>query len=180
MDLINYTIAVCIGGTLPLLTNYILENRRLENERFKFSLSKIVSVGEEYYKFSTYSLIFFSSLIDTIEKRQEYMSEGGHHFLNLIDEENKKQMDKIRENNITITTASIYFDVTDSEIAVTQMLLLKEVGLKQHHYSSVGDQDSYDDACDEYVKIVNSIINQIKSDQYKISIKIKELLKTHK
>lgn len=180
MDLLKYAIAVCIGGALTFLANYILENRRLKNEKFKFSLNKIVSVGEEYYKFSTYSLLYFTSLIDTIEKREEYMSEGGHSFLSLLDEENKKQIARINENNITITTASIYFDVTSSEMAVSQMLLLKEAILKQHHYSSIEDIDNYNIACDEYIRVVNSMINQIKSDQFTISTKIKNLLKTEK
>jgi hypothetical protein len=174
MDLLKYTIAVCIGGGLPLLANYILENRRLENERFKFNLNKIVSIGEEYYKFSTYSLIFFTSQIDTIQKREDYMSEGGQYFLNAIDKENKKQIDNINENNLTITTASIYFNVTNPEKAIDHMLLLKEVGLKKHHYSSIGDINNYDNACDEYIRIATSIINQIKADQSTISSKIKE------
>src|ERR1700759_3850558 len=111
MELLKYIIAVLIGGGLTLVGNYFLEDRRLKNERFKYRIDKMITVGEEYYKLSTYSLIYFSSIIDTINKREEYLSEEAHGALNKIDEEYKNQMEKVKENNIVISTASIYFDV---------------------------------------------------------------------
>jgi len=179
-ETLKYTIAVCIGGLLTLLSNYLLENRRLKNERFKFRLEKMINVGEEYYKFSSYSLIYFTSLIDNMNKREEFVSEGALKFLNDNHQMNEKQIEEIRKNNITITTASMYFNVTDSEKAVSHMLLLKDANLKMHHSASIQDIDLYDDACNEYISVIKSIINQIKTDQKTISIKIKELLSANK
>jgi hypothetical protein len=176
MELLKYGIAVVIGGGLTLLSNYILEDRRLKNEKLKFRLDKMITVGEKYYKMSSYSLIYYTSLIDTIDKREEFLSDGAHYFLNLIDEENKKQLDRINENNITITTASMYFDVTDSEKAVSAMLRLKAANLKMHHGHSTHDMDLYNDGEEEYVQTIKFIINQIKADQLIISSGIKGLL----
>ena len=176
MELLKYIIAVLIGGGLTLVGNYFLEDRRLKNERFKYRIDKMITVGEEYYKLSTYSLIYFSSIIDTINKREEYLSEEAHGALNKIDEEYKNQMEKVKENNIVISTASIYFDVADSEKAVSEMLRLKEAIVKQHHGNSINDYDLELEGDSEFIQVVNSMINQIKSDQLVITNKIKELL----
>ncbi len=178
MDLIKYTIAVFIGGCITFVANFFLESQRLKTEKYKFSLNKIIDVGEEYFKFSTYSLMYFTSLLDTLNKRDEYLSAEAHLALGQIDDEYKKQMDKIRENNIVTTTASIYFDVTTPDGAVLAMLRSKDAVIKMTHGHATQDYDLNQEGSENYVTAINSIINQIKADQLIISRKIKELIST--
>jgi hypothetical protein len=176
MDEIKYTIAVVLGGAITFVGNYFLESRRIETEKFKFSLNKVIEVGEEYFKFSTYSLIYFTSLIDTIGKREDYLSSEAHSALEKVDEEYKKQMEKIRENNIVTTTASIYFNVTGPEKAVSEMLRTKSAIVKMTHGNATQDYDLYQEGHEEYITVIKSIIDQIKVDQLTITTQIRKLL----
>jgi len=83
---------------------------------FKFTREKLISVGEDFYRFSAYALLRFETLLDTYQKMLGY-SQAATNIMLQVDENLKILLTKIGENNITITSADIFFGVSGADIA---------------------------------------------------------------
>ena len=92
------------------------EPMHLMYAEFKFTREKLISVGEDFYRFSAYALLRFETLLDTYQKMLGY-SQAATNIMLQVDENLKILLTKIGENNITITSADIFFGVSGADIA---------------------------------------------------------------
>ena len=170
-------LSVIIGSAITFLATYILENRRIKNEKYKFTIEKTISVGEDFYRFSAYTLLRFETLLDNLQTSGQYNSQNARNILAKVDENLVQMLTKIADNNITITTADIFFGVSGVEKATS---LLNDLKSAQARY--VEKIDNFHDEVDIknafilIIDIVKDYIQIIKADRQKIKDKITELL----
>jgi hypothetical protein len=77
-----------------------------------WKLDKIISVGEDFYRFSAYALLHFETLLDNYETVKNYSTLEARDVLKTIDTNLIDLLKKIGENNLTITSADIFYNIS--------------------------------------------------------------------
>jgi len=172
--------SVIVGGAIAFLASYALEARKLKNEKFKFTREKLISVGEDFYRFSAYALLRFETVLDTYQKMLGYSQEAANIMLQ-VDENLKTLLTKIGENNITITSADIFFGVSGGgDIAAKFMNEIKtaEADLQEKAANHASPQE-LQQALEIIKTLISNYIVVIKNDRETIRKKILEILEIH-
>lgn len=170
-------LSVIVGGAITFLASYVLEARKLKDEKYKFTRDKIISVGEEFYRFSGYALLRFETLLDNYETLTNYNTQEARDVLQQTDQNIQQLLTKIGENNITITTADIFYGVSGVEKATALIQSFKTAQAKlEEIIAQSAEQSELLQAIEVAKDILRNYINLIKSDRLVIKNRITELL----
>jgi hypothetical protein len=169
--------SVIVGGAITFLASYILEARKLKNEKFKFTIEKTVSVGEEFYRFSAYTLLRLETLLDTYQKIFGYTTQEAANIMIQVDENLKTLLTKIAENNITITSADIFFNVSGADKAAKFANAIKtaEADFQEKVSNSASPAELHQEL-DNIKKVITDFVTAIKTDREIIRKKILKIL----
>ncbi|WP_428329298.1 hypothetical protein [Mucilaginibacter sp.] len=175
---ISNILSVIIGGLLTFLASYFLESKKLKNEKYKFTREKIISVGEDFYRFSAYALLRFETLLDTYENMFNYDSQEAANVMCQVDDNLKLLLSKIAENNITITSADIFYGVSGADTAA---LFINEIKTAEAQFQEVASGNPSNEelinALTEIKKTITKYIDLIKKDRETVKKKIIQILK---
>jgi hypothetical protein len=177
MEIWKTLLSVIVGGATTFLASYLLEARKLKNEKFKFNREKVIAVGEDFYRFSAYALIRFENLLHNYETLGDYGTQEARNLLQRTDENVQQLLAKIGENNITITMADLFYDVSGAEKA-TALIQSMKTGQAQIEeiVATGGNYNDLETPLEEVKEILRDYIALIKGDRLKIGNKLKELL----
>lgn len=177
MEVWKTLLSVIVGGAVTFWVSYLLETRKLKNEKFKFNREKIISVGEDFYRFSGYALIRFETLLHNYETVGDYETQEARNILQQTDKNAQDLLVKIGENNVTITMADLFFGVSGADNAVAMIqstkaaqARLEEVIAKGGRYSDI------EKPLDELKEILRDYIALIKDDRQKIGNKLQKMI----
>jgi len=170
-------LSVIIGGAITFLASYILEARKLKNEKYKFTRDKIISVGEEFYRFSGYALLRLETLLDNYETLSSYNTQEARNILQQTDQNLQQLLAKIAENNITITTADIFYGVSGVEKATAMIQSFKAAHARLEELIAEGSsQPEILQALETANEVTRNYINLIKNDRLVIKNRIVSML----
>jgi len=177
MEIWKTLLSVIVGGATTFLASFLLEARKLKNEKFKFNREKIIAVGEDFYRFSAYALIRFEILLNNYETLGDYGTHEARVLLQQTDQNAQLLLAKISENNITITMADLFYDVSGAEKATTIIQSMKTGQARiEEIVATGGTYDDLEEPLEEVIGILRDYIALIKRDRLKIGDKLKELL----
>jgi hypothetical protein len=170
-------LSVIVGGAIAFLASYILEARKAKNEKYKYTREKVISVGEDFYRFSAYALMRLETLLDSYKTMHQYNTQAAIEILTSVDNNLQELLKKIGENNITITTADIFFGVSGVTEATefTNTLKTAQADLSEKITTGASQKEAevafylIHDILQKYIKI-------IQEDRLKIRKKISEIL----
>jgi hypothetical protein len=170
-------LAVIVGGAITFFANYLLEARKLENEKSQYKRDKIISVGEDFYRFSAYALLRFHTLLDNFETLLNYETQEARNILQQTDINLQGLLTKIGENNITITTADIFFGVSgiDDANSFSQSFKTAQANLEEL-FATGAPRPEIVNALEIAKGILRKYIQIIEHDRLTIANRIKEIL----
>jgi len=173
-------LSTLIGAGIALFASYLVEYRRSENEKHKFSLEKIITVGEKFYELSGLSLLIFETRLDAFEKINLFNSPNARQLY--IDTENslQEQAKNIQKNTNTITSADIYFKINGVEYARLWMIRYQQALAGLMEIAEENDVKQLEETINELKDLLREIINIIKEDRKTISEKIQKLVLINK
>jgi hypothetical protein len=170
-------LSVLVGGAVTFLASYILEARKLRNEKYQFKRDKIISVGEDFYRFSAYALLRFLTLLDNYKTLMDYDSQEARNILQQTDQNILQLLTKIGENNITITSADIFYGVSGVDQANDLLQTFKAAQARLEDLFAAGaPREEIMEALQTAQSILGSYIAIIKGDRLLIKNRIKEIL----
>ena len=170
-------LSVIIGGAITFLASYILEARKLKNEKYQFKRDKIISVGEDFYRFSAYALLRLNTLLDNYETLLNYSTQEARNILQQTDINAQALLTKIGENNVTITTADIFYGVSGVDDANSFSQAFKtSQAIIEERFASGADMAEIIEALDGAKTILRKYIKIIERDRLTIANRIKEFL----
>ncbi len=170
-------LSVIVGGAITFFAGYLLEARKLKNEKYQFKRDKIISVGEEFYRFSAYALLRFNTLLHNYETLSNYNTQEARNILQQTDVNLQALLTKIAENNITITTADIFFGVSGLDEANTFGQTFKTAQATLEELIAIGaDRAEIIEALEAAKTILINYIRIIEHDRLTIANRIKEIL----
>ncbi len=170
-------LSVIIGGAITFLASYSLEARKLKNEKYQFKRDKIISVGEDFYRFSAYALLRLNTLLDNYETLLNYNTQEARNILQHTDTNLQVLLTKIGENNVTITTADIFYGVSGVDDANTFSQTFKTAQATiEERFATDADMDEITEALEIAKTVLRKYINIIECDRLTISNRIKEIL----
>lgn len=171
-------LSVVIGGAITFLASYLLEARKLKNEKYKFTRDKIIAVGEEFYRFSGYAVLRFETLLDNYETLTDYNTQEARDILQQTDQNIQQSLTKIGENNITITSADIFYGVSGVEKANVLLQSFKAAqAILEELFARGADQQTIMEALEVAKNILGDYLTLIKGDRMIIKNRITEILK---
>ena len=177
MEIWKTLLSVVVGGATTFLASYLLEARKLKNEKFRFNREKIITVGEDFYRFSAYALIRFETLLHNYETLGDYDTQAARDLLQQTDQNVQNMLAKIGENNITITMADLFYGVSGAEKATALIQSMKTGQAQIEEIVATGGTYNYiEEPLEEVKGILRDYIALIKSDRLKIGDKLKDLL----
>jgi len=175
--IIQYLLATLVGGAMAFFSAYMLEARRLKNEQYKFKLEKMINVGEDFYRFSAYTIMRFETLIDNYKTHSQYKTEFARGILIQTEKNLHDVIKAVAESYVTITTADIFFGVSGINEANAVMLNVK------HAEASYAEKISNEDILEEVekahnlrIKALQHAVDTINADRAKIKTRLNELL----
>jgi len=179
-DDLKFFLTLLMGASLPLVGQYFIEYFKLKSERIKFSFERIITVGEEFYRFSGLALIRFEATLNVLESIGQYNSPEA--FKVFVDVESKmiELSQKIASSTITITTANIYYKVSNVQTASDAVNKITKAMANFHEIEKTDTQINNDkrrEALEEVKNQVKYFIQLIKADRQHIEAKIKSLMK---
>lgn len=171
-------ISVITGAAIPIVGNFLLERRKQKNDRNKFGFERVFAIGEEFYRYSGFALMIFTSTQKALEGIELFKAPEALKIFTDAEEKMKKLANDFASANITVTAANIFFGVSTVE-SVTE---------KAHNYnvltakfmealSQGGNSDELLLSLYKQIKAANElIIVSIKEDRRKVEVRLKEML----
>ena len=176
-------LSTLIGGAIAIVTQYFIEYRKSKNEKYKFSLKKIISVGEKFYTLSGYALNSFEASLESFEQINNFNTDEAKQVYLNVEKAFQEQLKLVQQNRIAITSADIYFNVSGVEKAnswknshTRALATLVEIV----NSNAIDKRDKQLKATDDVKKSLREIITTIKKDQRTINLKIKKMLELDK
>jgi len=172
-------LTLIIGASLPLLGQYIGEYLKRKGERLKFSFEKIINVGEEFYKFSGLALIRFESTLNLLENIDQYSNSEALKVFADVECKTTELCQKIASSTITITTANIYYKVSDVKTATKALAEITKSMADFYEIDKTDNKVNNDKRREALLEIkskVFSLVQTIKTDRTNIEEKIKKLM----
>jgi hypothetical protein len=150
---------------------------QIEKRKYQFKRDKIISVGEDFYRFSAYALLRLNTLLDNYETLLNYSTQEARNILQQTDINVQVLLTKIGENNVTITTADIFYGVSGIEDANSFSQTFKTAqAIIEERFASGADMAEIIEALDVAKTILRKYIKIIERDRLTISNRIKEIL----
>jgi len=178
-DDIKFFLTLLMGASLPLVGQYFIEYFKLKHERLKFSFEKIITVGEEFYRFSGLTLFRFEATLNVLESIDQYNSPDAFKVFADVESNMIDLCKNIASSTITITTANIYYKVSNVQIASDAAAKITKAMADFHEIEKTDSKinnDKRKQALEEVKNQVKSFIQIIKTDRQQIEEKIKKLM----
>lgn len=172
-------ITLLIGASLPLIGQLTIEKFKRKGDRMKFSFEKVISVGEEFYRYSGLTILRFEATLDILNNIHTY---GSIEALKIFAdaEANIVELCKnIASSTITITTANIYYDVSNVHVASNWITQLNKAMADFHEiekYDNYLNNQKRFEALENLKGKILELVSAINRDRNTIEVKIKSLI----
>lgn len=117
-EIYKYIGALILGSAFPLAGQYIIESFKQKSDRRKYSLEKIIQVGEEFYNNSGLALMTLIANLEAIKSYDDYSNPEAIKIFNAAADNMEALSKSIASTKVTTTIADIFYNVTDVTKAI--------------------------------------------------------------